>query len=214
MNQPNDSTQQQWQALSGNIFRIHQASARRDAVRDDEGKKQENMLETAKKVDELVRSPTIMQHWRQKITSTFERQEVRNVKNSVEVDNVLWKWLDNLNLDTHIDVLYTLLAFCHDDWLRINRIVTNEHKEQSPLLCEYPNRCIYRRRGIPQVLDVFLSYVKRDIEVKTDLDLKPAETGQKTTHAKYWGIGDWFWKLYEKTLKVIVDAVLEKMWPK
>lgn len=26
--------------------------------------------------------------------------------------------------------------------------------------------------------------------------------------------GAWFWKLYEKTLKVIVDAVLERWWPK
>lgn len=24
----------------------------------------------------------------------------------------------------------------------------------------------------------------------------------------------WLWKLYEKTLKVIVDAVLERVWPK
>jgi hypothetical protein len=24
----------------------------------------------------------------------------------------------------------------------------------------------------------------------------------------------WFWKLYEKTLKVIVDAVLDRMWTK
>ena len=27
-------------------------------------------------------------------------------------------------------------------------------------------------------------------------------------------ISNFFWKLYEKTLKVIVDAVLERCWPK
>jgi hypothetical protein len=53
------------------------------------------------------------------------------------------------------------------------------------------------------------------VAVKADLvNLKPAETEQETTPAKYWGIGDWLWKLYEKTLKIIVDAVLEKLWPK
>jgi hypothetical protein len=43
---------------------------------------------------------------------------------------------------------------------------------------------------------------------------QPAESGRNATPAKYWGIGDWFWKLYEKTLKVIVDAVFERWWPK
>ncbi len=32
--------------------------------------------------------------------------------------------------------------------------------------------------------------------------------------AKHQRIGTWLWKLYEKTLKVIVDAVLERVWPK
>ncbi|MBA7472557.1 hypothetical protein ES707_07888 [subsurface metagenome] len=41
---------------------------------------------------------------------------------------------------------------------------------------------------------------------------KPAETGRNAAPAKYQGIRAWLWKLYEKTLKVIVDAVMEKMW--
>lgn len=40
------------------------------------------------------------------------------------------------------------------------------------------------------------------------------EKEQNATPAKYWGIGAWLWKLYERTLKVVVDAVLEKLWPK
>ena len=38
---------------------------------------------------------------------------------------------------------------------------------------------------------------------------KPAETGRNTTPSKRRGIISWFWKLYEKTLKVIIDALLE-----
>jgi len=42
----------------------------------------------------------------------------------------------------------------------------------------------------------------------------PAETERDTTPAKGGRIRAWLWKLYEKTLKVIVDAVLERVWPK
>lgn len=42
---------------------------------------------------------------------------------------------------------------------------------------------------------------------------KPAETGQNTTPAKLQR-ENWLWKLYEKTLKVIVDAVMERLLPK
>jgi len=41
---------------------------------------------------------------------------------------------------------------------------------------------------------------------------EPAETEQKTTPAKFRRLRAWLWKLYEKTLKVIIDAVLERMW--
>jgi hypothetical protein len=42
---------------------------------------------------------------------------------------------------------------------------------------------------------------------------KPAETEQNATPAKP-ERESWWLKLYEKTLKVIVDAVLERVWPK
>lgn len=44
------------------------------------------------------------------------------------------------------------------------------------------------------------------------LSEKPAETGESTTLKSK--IKDFLWTLYEKTLKVIVDAVMEKWWPK
>jgi hypothetical protein len=43
--------------------------------------------------------------------------------------------------------------------------------------------------------------------------IKPAERGGNAIPEKPEREG-WWWKLYEKTLKVIVDAVLEQMWPK
>jgi len=39
------------------------------------------------------------------------------------------------------------------------------------------------------------------------------ETKQNTTLAKP-ERESWLWKLYERTLKVIVDVVLERVWPK
>ena len=49
--------------------------------------------------------------------------------------------------------------------------------------------------------------------VKTDLAGKqPPEPEQDTTPAKH--RESWLWRLYEKTLKVIIDAVLERLWPK
>ena len=40
------------------------------------------------------------------------------------------------------------------------------------------------------------------------------ESKQDATPARSGRIGTWLWKLYEKTLKVIIDAVLERSWPK
>jgi len=34
---------------------------------------------------------------------------------------------------------------------------------------------------------------------------------QNAIRAKITG---WFWKLYETTLKVVIDAVMERIWPK
>jgi len=48
------------------------------------------------------------------------------------------------------------------------------------------------------------------IEREELISEKPAETKQNATPAKL-ERESWLWKLYEKTLKVIVDAVLEKV---
>ncbi len=58
-----------------------------------------------------------------------------------------------------------------------------------------------------------LEHVKVDLAEKHSRHEKPAETEEKATLAKS-ERESWLWKLYEKTLKVIFDAVLERMWPK
>lgn len=43
---------------------------------------------------------------------------------------------------------------------------------------------------------------------------KEIPTEQNSTPTRSARIGTWLWKLYEKTLKVIVDAILDRLWPK
>jgi len=40
------------------------------------------------------------------------------------------------------------------------------------------------------------------------------ETERNTTATRSSRIEAWLWKLYEKTLKVIVDAILDRLWSK
>ena len=149
-------------------------------------------LEIAKQVDKLVLNPAIMQHWRKKVASTFRRPEVVKIKNYITVDKppiehtdsynqwviaacreirpVWLKWLNPLDPNTHTDVLYTLLAFCHDNELCINRIVTDELKKQALVFCEMIY--IYSEPYIRNLLDVYLHHVEADLAGK-----QPAEAG-------------------------------------
>ena len=51
-------------------------------------------------------------------------------------------------------------------------------------------------------------------DVEADLAKKPAETEQEVSPGILGWIKGWLWKLYEKTLKVVVEAILERFWPK
>ena len=65
--------------------------------------------------------------------------------------------------------------------------------------------CISRAWGFDKdMLDTALKWVKADLA---------AEKGQNAAPSKPEREG-WWWKLYERTLKVVVDAVLERLWPK
>lgn len=73
----------------------------------------------------------------------------------------------------------------------------------------YFDECAQCAHQLVQTLRQVVKAVEEELVNK-----EPAVTGENASPAKYWGIGDWFWKLYEKTLKVIVDAVMERMWSK
>jgi hypothetical protein len=131
------------------------------AIRRVEQNRESNLrFETAKKVEELVSEPQIMQRWREEVSLTSKRPEVCNVKNYKDVNDVWQKWLHNFNPETHIDVLYTLLAFCHDDFLRMNLIINDSLKKQLLILCENQNMSIYYRF---RLLDIYLSHVIRNL---------------------------------------------------
>jgi len=62
--------------------------------------------------------------------------------------------------------------------------------------------------------DCHLAANELEKEVSALANLKPAEPEQKATLGKWQRIGTWLWTLCEKILKVIVDAVLDRMCPK
>lgn len=69
----------------------------------------------------------------------------------------------------------------------------------------------------PRLLKSNISYFIEDLRhiaemVRKELAI-PTEAGRNTTPGKR-ERESWLWRLYGKTLKVIVDAVLERVWPK
>lgn len=72
-------------------------------------------------------------------------------------------------------------------------------------------RCRYIENSICEASILALKFLRGKVEKR--IQTKPQEeTGRYTTtkHQRE----SCLWKLYERTLKVIIDAVLEKMWPK
>jgi len=121
----------------------------------------------------------------------------------------------------------------HDFWLKLVKPILNEIEADFEQFSLYS--CV-RNYGtgkyqIDAIKDMIfggqLNYASEDGEtrcmdslinefetVKQNLQAKSAGTGQNASPAKSGRLGNFFWKLYEKTLKVVVDAVLEKIFPK
>jgi len=66
---------------------------------------------------------------------------------------------------------------------------------------------------IPLLEDAAKQLADYVLNVKRNLYEKVDRTNQNTVPAKP-ERESWWWKLYERTLKVVVDAILEKLWPK
>lgn len=68
---------------------------------------------------------------------------------------------------------------------------------------------------VPKMRKLVEQYVTAvSLKAVSPKETTTAEAGQNTTPAKCSRIGAWPWKLYEKSLKVIVDAFLERVLPK
>lgn len=83
--------------------------------------------------------------------------------------------------------------------------ITEDNEEEFTLLIDSLKGALYE---LSDNLHQIAEYANEEL-----ITHKPAEKEQNTPSAKFLGIKAFIWKLYEKTLKVIVDAVLEKLWP-
>ena len=116
-----------------------------------------NCHKIAEAVDKLVMDPTNMQLWRNQVKNMLKRVE------DAESSDVWIGLLIDIDPNKDIAVLYTILAFCHDDHLRMNCIFTDKIKAINPKLCTHPNICVYMTRGLDRMLDIYLRYVARDL---------------------------------------------------
>ncbi len=49
---------------------------------------------------------------------------------------------------------------------------------------------------------------------RAKVERQPGKVRRDVGRGIFGGIKGWLWKLYEKTLKVLVEAILERIWPK
>jgi hypothetical protein len=124
----------------------------------------------AESVDKLVMDPVKMQHWRKHVGQTLgPGGRIKTEKDWLHV-------LVGINPKEDIGVLYTILAFCHDDRLRINPILTDKIRKLNPEMCRSPNICVYLRCNIDQMLNIYLCHVMRDLPHN---DVLPSEEPSK-----------------------------------
>jgi len=102
---------------------------------------------------------------------------------------------------------YVLLAIIHD-WLLQSSLPIDDCSGHKPLKTLAFVIDLNLADEGPKIVETALGHVKADLD-----NLKPAETEQGTTVAKR-EKESCLLKLYEVTLKVIVDAFMERFWPK
>jgi hypothetical protein len=174
--------------------------------------------DVADRIDEIVMNPVNMERWRNRVKQTLDP------RGGIRTSNDLLDRLLESVQDKDVGLYYTVLAFCHDDFDRSTMypILTKEIKALNPKMCTYPEICVYQVRGIDRSLNKYLRYVEKDLgkfagdlgEEGETRNSKPGETGRDVGPGVFGWIKGWLWKLYEKTLKVVVEAILERYWPK
>jgi hypothetical protein len=92
------------------------------------------------------------------------------------------------------------------------------YKERADSLGEYEKLELYRAmaRDYADVCYLLGYLLKEKAAAETDAKNKqiPKTDNGKVSLPNGKPTGTWYWKLYETTLKVFVDAVLERFWPK
>jgi len=138
-------------------------------------KQQVNYLNIAKKVDGLIRDPQTMRYWRQKATSALNRSEIQRLEDLEH----LFRDRD-LSMDTDIEILYALLAYGHDDLLRINYIIPDFEKVCYP----HPRSLQTMYHRAENSLDIYLAYVERDLAAQQDLQRQQPKEAEQPDSGK------------------------------
>ena len=139
-----------------------------------------------------VESAKIVQQTYAKLQNAAKRATLDLVKRIVEFK------IDRLNKQHNevsaLDILDPNFKMSTNKPWKDNEIPTTVHFDE----------CAQRARQLAQTL--------RQVAAKAELIDAPSP--KSPVSSKRWKIASWLWKLYEKTLKVIVDAILERAWPK
>lgn len=188
-------------------------------------RRHEFLLEIARGVDNLIHErQSNIEHFRQQVAVFLKKCDsyLKGVESSEQNPPYLLapvlpeQYRNELpspqNDQDLLSDYYFLLTLIHDNvltapqFIPINNNIFSMETDWVKCCWEY-----YRPRAADgeekALIETALERVKVDLA-----SLKPAETGRNATPKSK--IKDFFWTLYEKTLKVIVDAVMERWWPK
>lgn len=92
----------------------------------------------------------------------------------------------------------------YENWR--GKVITENNQEEFTLLVDSLKGALYE---LSDNLHQIAEYANEEL-----ITHESTEKEQNTPSAKFLGIKAFIWNLCGKTLKVIVDAVLEKWWPK
>ena len=120
---------------------------------------------------------------------------------------IFFLWLISIHDRMRSNGIYLILKDDHPELLaELNLCVDYVLQGGHPVYVRFDNsgRVLIDERG-KELIGLALG------EVETYLaSLKPAETKQNVSPAEGGKTNSWYWILYEKTLKVVIDAILEK----
>jgi len=182
--------------------RIHQVLEQRGFLLSEADKRRVSTTieKTAHQVDGLVLRPAIMDYWRSQV------EKALGPDGTIKSDTDLVNAIRDLKPKENILPAYTVLAFCHDDHLRLNPILTEKVKKLNPDLCSRPQILVYRWRY--HLLEQLLKYVEIDLEAHQLLD--PSLQGKASQEAIR---EEWIEKLQSKpkgSLNIRVAQVVTK----